>query len=762
MSVQRRRRDRNGLLPSHGEVVDLLRGEEREPALRAGALAGMALLTGSYLAVLYRVTDVVGGLSLFVPLVVGAVALAIVFGGILTRRQALTVAAGLLAAGLGGYLLAVPSSHLVALSPGRVLGDIVALLTGFSVFQMTRADVWALAVIPGPTFLTCYFALRGEYVRGITVGALTLGFFVLTGDSGTVGTLLGVIGATGAVGFDVLARHGGTRDQVETLTVAFAAMILASATITAVPGGGAEPVLTASPGSDDSGLVSADERARIGGSTRLTPEVQFAVRADSGEYWRTAAYDRFTGDSWVRTGSTRPVEGSLDPPPGPRKTVEQRVTAVNALDVLPAAADPYRVEDVDARVSIQGTLTPAETIRANESYRVTSRVSNATPEELREAGTDYPADVESRYLQVPESTPERVSELGDSLTADADNPYDAADRVETWLEGNKSYSTTVDRPDEHLVDTFLFEMDRGYCVYYATAMVTLLRTQGIPARYVVGYTPGQQVAEDRWVVREYDSHAWVEAYFPEYGWIRFDPTPAGPRTAAEESRLEEARTANETGVDAAGSERGTWTPTTTVPPTDDDDDAPVDSGDVPPRTRPGGPAGPPTVGSYNGTFTLATVSNGTTNASADARTSAPPGERGPQVPPLRTLALWSVLAVGLAAGTRRSGLAERTYREIWVRWQPAADPRTDVKGAYERVEYVLGRRRRPRRDGETVREYLRAVNAGSDVERLGRLYERALYAGAADEEMAAEARRLAAGYLGERVALATVFNRSVP
>lgn len=72
-------------------------------------------------------------------------------------------------------------------------------------------------------------------------------------------------------------------------------------------------------------------------------------------------------------------------------------------------------------------------------------------------------------------------------------------------------------------------MDAGYCTYYATTMVTMLRSQGVPARFVVGYTTGEQVGDDRYRVRGLNSHAWVQVYFPDVGWVRFDPTPAGPR-----------------------------------------------------------------------------------------------------------------------------------------------------------------------------------------------------------------------------------------
>ena len=75
-------------------------------------------------------------------------------------------------------------------------------------------------------------------------------------------------------------------------------------------------------------------------------------------------------------------------------------------------------------------------------------------------------------------------------------------------------------------------MKRGYCMYYATAMVMLLRHEGIPARFVEGFLPGERVGMQE-TVRTQNAHAWVEVYFPRFGWVTFDPTPRGtPQVSA--------------------------------------------------------------------------------------------------------------------------------------------------------------------------------------------------------------------------------------
>src|SRR5699024_2515854 len=161
----------------------------------------------------------------------------------------------------------------------------------------------------------------------------------------------------------------------------------------------------------------------------------------------------------------------------------------------------------DARVTSLAGLQPDGTLANGTSYTVTSQRPNWTADELRSAGEDYPDGIRSRYTQLPESTPERVANRTDRLTSNADTPYDTARTIERWLEGSKNYSLDVDRPDGSIADSYLFEMNAGYCTYYATTMATMLRTQDIPARFVTGYTPGQRVARDEWVVRGLDSHA---------------------------------------------------------------------------------------------------------------------------------------------------------------------------------------------------------------------------------------------------------------
>lgn len=695
----------------------------RVTAYRLAALACVAVLSASSLAVLYHVTDVVGGLTYFWVVLVGSLALAAVVQAV-RPRVAVAVAALLLGGGLVVYVLTAPPSYTSTLTVATGIGDVVALLTGFSVLRMVNVVVWALAMVPAPAFLTWYFAFRERYAAAAGVAGLALGFFVLTGDSATVPTLVGVLAAAGAVGFGTLDAYGATRRQLEAVALAAACMTLAPVAVSAVPGGqGASPVVPGTETAPTGGLVGAGAHVGVGGPLSLSPKVEFVARSPQSAYWRVAVYDRYTGDGWLRTGNG---EGKLAGPGWSSGRFVQRVTAEQSLPSMPSVADPVAVSGVAHHVSSGGNPVPNGSVTANESYRVVSERPQSNPSVLRRAGTDYPASVTGRYLQVPDSTGSRVKALADNVTADAGTPYAKARAVESWLQANKNYSLDGPAANGHLVRTFLFDSKTGYCVHFASAMAVMLREEGVPARFVTGYAPGERVNATTSVVRGTDAHAWVEVYFPNVGWVRFDPTPAGKRKAAARRILTDARQQNESGVDVGASASTT-------------------------TTRTGGASG--------GTGATTTAATTTGNANASAGVSVTPrvprqyrGGRGvggaasgssnggPTLPEPRVLALWAVVLAGVAAAMRRLGLFERAYRAVWLRWLPRGDPATVVESAYDRVEYLLGRRRRPRRANETVREYVRHVNAPEAAVDVAAARERARYRGDADDEDAAEAR----------------------
>ncbi len=162
------------------------------------------------------------------------------------------------------------------------------------------------------------------------------------------------------------------------------------------------------------------------------------------------------------------------------------------------------------------------------SYTVRSGEFSVAPARLRRSGTYYPREISKFFLQLPENLDPRITKLANSVAGTAGNEYDAAVALRDHLQSTYRYSLTGTGIPEDPVAEFLFVRQEGHCEYFVTAMVLMLRTQGIPARPVNGFL-GATYNEfgDYYTVTEARAHSWVEVYFGDYGWVTFDPTPAG-------------------------------------------------------------------------------------------------------------------------------------------------------------------------------------------------------------------------------------------
>jgi transglutaminase-like putative cysteine protease len=161
-------------------------------------------------------------------------------------------------------------------------------------------------------------------------------------------------------------------------------------------------------------------------------------------------------------------------------------------------------------------------------YEADSDIATAAPSELRAAGRNYPPLVAAAYLKLP-AVDARVPRLAAQITSSASNDFDRAATLENYLRTRFGY--TLELPQKAVKDpiaNFLFERKQGHCEYFASSMAVMLRTLGIPSRVVTGFRSDEfNDLTGNYVVRAKDAHAWVEAYFPGYGWLTFDPTPAG-------------------------------------------------------------------------------------------------------------------------------------------------------------------------------------------------------------------------------------------
>jgi transglutaminase-like putative cysteine protease len=269
----------------------------------------------------------------------------------------------------------------------------------------------------------------------------------------------------------------------------------------------------------------------------LNDDVVMRVRAPRPAMWKGLVFDTYDGISWrTDQGDPRDLEGS---PPyfyplefrslGPRATLVQTYyIEAEGPSALFAAGQPdsiyyeggLGIDDLGG-LRLDSTLTPGTV------YSVVSSLGTASPGELRALPDEAPPENVQRYLQLPDDLPSRVGELARRITEGASTDYDKVKAIERWLADNYHYQIESPVPEEgrDAVDHFLFDTDVGFCEQFASATAVMLRSLGIPARFVAGYTPGtRNPFTGYYEVKNSDAHTWVEVWFPKVGWYEFDPT----------------------------------------------------------------------------------------------------------------------------------------------------------------------------------------------------------------------------------------------
>jgi transglutaminase-like putative cysteine protease len=279
----------------------------------------------------------------------------------------------------------------------------------------------------------------------------------------------------------------------------------------------------------------------------LPPEVEETgpPRATTpARYWRGVVYDFYTGHGWSQSpmeSRSYPADRPLDPTLPAGFELLQEYQVVERIDsTLYAVNAPLSVDHpVRAWWRAAGDLAQLE--GDVDRYAVISLPPEPTVLDLRAAPAVLPPDLQERYLVLPDTIPQRVLDLAQQLSAGAETQYDQAKAIEGYL---RTYTYTLDLPappqDRDVVDYFLFDLKKGFCDYYASAMVVMARSVGLPARFASGYAQGSYDFEQaRWQVTELNAHSWVEVYFEGIGWVEFEPTaglptlerPAGERPA---------------------------------------------------------------------------------------------------------------------------------------------------------------------------------------------------------------------------------------
>jgi transglutaminase-like putative cysteine protease len=430
---------------------------------------------------------------------------------------------------------------------GRPLGPIIVLGTVLvaNISATTHDHIWLLVLfsIAAMLLLTRLHALdeRATWIRRRIGDPSTVGSLYIRG-----GTVFIMIAVFAALTLTVTARSAplaGMWDDARPMLVDISQWL--------------QRIVPAAPDSRTLGVPAFGQQVTIGGVWSTSDAPALEIRRTPGDdrkvYWRATAYDTFTMRGWSASSTTRVprppndplLAGTLDAPPA------SALRTVAPYDVIPQSKlfrvafspiDPVTI-DRDTTVALSGADGSFHSIEVEPGarYRVTAGVPTLVDKEggltenrLRAAGTEYPPGIRARYLGVPKdalgpAALELLADLEARVKADdADNPYDFAMAiVNEFHSGRYTYATNVlgvcDN-EASLVECFIAHKT-GYCEHYASSAAMLLRQHGIPARMVEGFLPGQlEVATGIEKIKTSAAHAWVEVYFPGYGWHIFDPT----------------------------------------------------------------------------------------------------------------------------------------------------------------------------------------------------------------------------------------------
>jgi protein-glutamine gamma-glutamyltransferase len=297
-------------------------------------------------------------------------------------------------------------------------------------------------------------------------------------------------------------------------------------------------------------------RVQLGGIGQIQQSnaVVMHIRIDGDQHgryalhWRGVGLANFDGMNWYNPRGLYVLAPDLDGGFTVPRFTQGIMSGANEHNVAPGHVIHYHVvmEPIGTNVFFlapwprrvkgayralqfdnNGSLSNLDSQHAVSVYEADSDTSTPSPAQLRDAGDSLPAFT-STYLQLPPLDP-RIPRLAEEITRSASNNYDKATAVELYLKTHYGYTLQLPRsPVADPLANFLFDRRQGHCEYFASSMAVLLRTLHIPSRVVNGFRSNEfNDVTGNYVLRAKDAHAWVEVYFPNYGWITFDPTPGG-------------------------------------------------------------------------------------------------------------------------------------------------------------------------------------------------------------------------------------------
>ena len=301
--------------------------------------------------------------------------------------------------------------------------------------------------------------------------------------------------------------------------------------------------------------ASADAPIRVGGYLgfagsldtalrgKLAGTLVMQVRAQRPSYWVGETFDTWQGQSWTESqtpseaitgGSPFVIPVSTGDVALGQSDLQTFYVAGSTADLVFHAGSADELWFPTSRVfdSHDGTVVSPIGLGSGSIYTVESQVSVPTPAQLADdqSPESLAPEAVGRFEQLPYPYP-RASALARAVTAGDTTTYAKVQSLIGWIGRHTHYSLDIPplAGGADTVNEFLFGNRVGFCEQISTSLAVMLRSLGIPAREAVGYVPGgYDPITDLWQIHADDAHAWVQVWFPGYGWQNFDPTAVVP------------------------------------------------------------------------------------------------------------------------------------------------------------------------------------------------------------------------------------------
>ncbi|MEI4282051.1 transglutaminase domain-containing protein [Tetragenococcus halophilus] len=347
----------------------------------------------------------------------------------------------------------------------------------------------------------------------------------------------------------------------------------------------------------------SEDDAVLGGPLLDDNQIVFEAQQQSPHYWRIDSKTYYSGSGWEdpASGNTRVESYSGEEIDLIDEDYQAELAEEEEINLTREVMDsyiplPYGNKQINSEDPPAELYVNEETQRVDfqnndpfRSFQLNWQDFEYTTEELADVSLTIP-NTSVDYLQLPEQLPQRVIELAEELTAEEETFVGKVTAIEDYLKHSENFRYSkmdagFPTENQDYVDHFLFDFQVGYCDNFSSAMVVMLRSVGIPARWAKGFSTGEEVSENHYVVRNSDAHSWAEVYFEGYGWLPFEATPSFNQPlqqttpsseevseSSSEERTTTQETTEETGTEESSStaeDSSTTTTSTVTEPTNE-------------------------------------------------------------------------------------------------------------------------------------------------------------------------------------------------